>query len=98
MVELGTLQGYVNSYDEDVEYLTSCLGEARGLVSDFIGTAVVPEPVLDRAVLETAAALFGRKGGQGGLAGFNGDGTPVFHAKDPLNSVYPMLRRYVMPF
>lgn len=87
------------------EFLVSCSLEALGLVNKFTRQALVPldeiddyERVVDRAVIETTAALYQKKQDSNGIRGFNGDGNPIFVAKDPMNSVYPMLRRWVLPF
>lgn len=92
------LKTYVNANDEDDSLVQWAFDEAVVLVTSFVGTAPVPSTIMGRAILETGAALFHRRQNQSGIAGYRGDGSPIFSAKDPMNSVYPMLRRWVLPF
>lgn len=97
-LEVEVVKAYVNAPETDNDYIATCLNEALGLVGKFVGNALVPEAILDRAVLETAAALYHRKNTQNGLVGYTGEGQPIYSAKDPMNTVYPLLRKYVLPF
>lgn len=78
-------------------FLARCVSEANDLVTGYAGAAGVPEAVLDRAVLETAADLFYRRSTRNGVADFEGiDGLqPIRVNRDPLAAAYPLLRRYV---
>lgn len=93
-----TYADYLGAGSEDHEFLSRCIEEAQELVDAYVGLALVPVSIYDRAMLETVAALYQRKQDSNGIRGFNGDGQPIFVARDPMNSVYPMLRKYVLPF
>ena len=92
------LKEWVKATDADDLFVQACWAEAEALVSDFVGTASVPAEVYTRAIEETGANLFQRRRNQNGIAGFDGQSTPVFVAKDPMNTVYPLLARYVGRF
>lgn len=93
-----SLKEYVNATDDQDTYVEWAFDEAVTLVTSFIGTAPVPSAIVGRAILETGSALYNRRQDSNGIRGYNGDGTPIFVAKDPMNAVYPMLRRWVLPF
>lgn len=87
------------------EFLVSCSREALGLVNKHVKHALVPldetehfEQMCDRAVKELTATLYQRKSNQNGIAAINGDGSAIFVAKDPMHSIYPLLRKWVLPF
>ena len=50
------LAAYVGDVPID-DYLRSCVDEATALVGSQVGTAVIPQDVHDRAVMEVAAAI-----------------------------------------
>lgn len=87
---------YVNAGEGDLDFATECFNEATSLVGKFVGTFVVPEPVLKRAVKEVGAELFHRRAAKNGIAQFaTTDGAPVRVARDPMVAAYPILNRYV---
>lgn len=89
------------SRSEGGEYVTQCLEEAHQLVTDYVGKGVtVPDSVLERAVIETAANLFWRREAQHGIATFGGgesDVQTVHISTDPLRIARPLLARYMPP-
>lgn len=69
------------------------------LVDGYVGSwsQSIPLEVLDRAYLETGAALFRRKqaSGAGGAQFATADGSPVMYARDPMVTVYPLFASYL---
>lgn len=58
------------------EYVRSCAAEAQELVKVHIGSVnSVPQAVLERAIVETAAELFWRRNAQNGIATFSSGDT-----------------------
>lgn len=77
------------------------LALAQQYVNDYIGNAVVPDPVLDEATLRVAVDLFNRAQAPNGVlmtayddAG-NGSSVPIRLARDPLWSARDVLDLYV---
>lgn len=96
MTSAADLQAYVNANSSDEAFVTTCLAEATALVQAYVGTAVVPPVVLDRAVLEVGSELFHRRQAPSGVAQFAAlDGAPIRVARDPMVGAYPLLARYV---
>lgn len=93
------LRAYVNTSEVDDAFLASTLAEAQALVGAYVGTAEVPEPIVDRAVLEVGSELFHRRQAPNGVAQFAGDlgAAPIRIARDPMVGAYPLLGRYVGP-
>lgn len=89
------LHDYVGAKADKSAFVDACWEEAVALVSRFVGTATVPEGVLNRACLETGAALFQRMKATNNQANGIVDGTPVFAAKDPMVNAYALLRPFV---
>jgi hypothetical protein len=86
---------YVGSTDTD--FATTCLAEATALVEAFVGSAVVPSEIVDRAILETASELFHRRNAPSGLQQFaEMDGIPARLNRDPMTQSYSLLRKYVV--
>ena len=93
-VTVEQFQNYVGT-KEDGDFVEQCLGSSRVIVNNYIGTFSVPYSLVDQAVLTVASELFHRRSAPNGIAQFaTMDGSPVRVAKDPMNSVYPLL----MPF
>ena len=93
------LAQYLEARDDQLSLVEQCWSEAVELVSAFVGTATVPQVMVDRATLETATELFNRRKATNGVVGFGSqDGVPVFVARDPMQRSYPLLRRWVLPF
>lgn len=92
------LAWYVQASGEDAGYAATCQEEAIELVGHLIGTALVPESVVDRAVLEVGADLYHRKAARSGLVQFGGGAeAPAVHRipLDPLRAAHPILRPYL---
>lgn len=91
------LQAYVNaSSTADLAFVATVLSEALELVAAFVGDAVVPEAVRDRAVLEVGSELYHRRQAPNGIVQAAGlDVAPIRVARDPMVAAYPLLRPYV---
>jgi hypothetical protein len=99
-VTAADLRDYLEEHDtEKYTFIESCFETAHVLVNGYVGTAVVPAPVLDRARLEVGAQLYRRQNAPGGATQFAiaGDQGAVRVSQDPMAGVYPMLRPYVGP-
>ena len=89
------LKGYVGASVADDAFVEQCWTEAAQLVTDFVGTAVVPVSALNRAVLEVGSELFHRRQAPNGVAQFTTiDGSAIRVARDPMVGAYPILQRY----
>jgi len=97
-VTVDDVLSYVGANSDDYDRCDKALDDARMMVARFVGSAVVPENIKDRAVLEAAHALFVRQDTATGQIGRTYDGGMAFAPKDPMNRVYPLLRPYVLPF
>lgn len=104
-VEPGDLADYVGAEPNgDYEQLLiAALGEAVAMVDEWVGAATVPVTIRDWAVKETASDLFYRRNAPGGVVnqqftslGDTGDSVRI--RRDPMAGVYPVLRRYVLPW
>ena len=88
-----------SSLNADVE---RSLGVAEVLVADAFAEAykTVPEAVHNQVVLEVGFALLKRSDSpSGGSQGVEyGTGQAVQGPKDPMTQVWPIIRRYVLPF
>lgn len=84
---------YTGAGPSDSAYVSECLTEALALVSRFVGSATVPEAVIDRAVIEVGSELFHRRQAPNGIAQFaTADGSSAIRvARDPMVSAYPIL-------
>ena len=97
------------SLEEVARYAGASSGEsiqreassALALVSRHLGAAAesVPPSVVKSAVLEVASDLYARRQHHNGIVTFDGpEGVTPFRVnRDPLASVYPMLRPYIAP-
>ncbi|WP_303349515.1 hypothetical protein [Kocuria sp.] len=79
--------------------MADCTAEAMDLVARHIQGRPVPDPIVTRAVVETAADLFWRKQARAGVVDFGAgseSGPELVHvANDPLRAVRPMLAPYL---
>ena len=98
MLDKERLRNYVGAPAVgDDEFLTACLTEATSLVDAYDPKKVVPTDVYENAVIQVASELFHRRNAPSGIANFSSlDGAPVRVSKDPLNSVYSLLNRFVV--
>ncbi|MCI7551645.1 MAG: hypothetical protein PUK40_02120 [Actinomycetaceae bacterium] len=74
---------------------TQIAADAARLVTDYIGTATVPEEVAELAGLQVARELHTQMQAPGGIYSGFADGAPVRLARDPLKPAYPLLASYV---
>jgi hypothetical protein len=91
------LKTYVNAPTTDDAFITQCWNEAVALVTKFIGTATVPETVVDRARVEVGQELYNRRAAPNGIAQYaTFDSSSVQRvARDPMVGAYPLLQPYV---
>jgi len=90
------LKSYVNGSVDDLEFIQSCEYQAQDLVDGYVGLAIVPLTILERAYLEVGSELFHRRSAPNGVAQFTTlDGSAIRIARDPMVGAYPLLRRYV---
>ena len=99
------LKTFVGSDEYEYDSLfEECFEEAQALVSKYVGAAVVPEVILDRAYLEVGADLFNRRSAPNGIqnqqyATVDGVGfAPMRISRDPLAAAYKILGRWVLPW
>lgn len=80
------------------DYLKECISVAWLSVNHFVGTAVIPPYILDRAVLEVAAELYHRKNAPNGIKSYSDafDGASAIRvARDALVAARPLLTPYM---
>lgn len=80
------------------DYLKECISVAWLSVNHFVGTAVIPPYILDRAVLEVAAELYHRKNAPNGIKSYVDafDGASAIRvARDALVAARPLLTPYM---
>lgn len=77
--------------------LEQVIEEATAMVDEIIGQNAVPLPIKDRAILETAADLYGRRAAPNGIKSFADlDGTsPVRIRLDPLAPAKAILQPFL---
>ena len=77
-------------------FIGDCLVEAKALVAARTGNHTVPVPILDRAVLATAAALFKMRDAPLGISTFaDFEGAAVRIGSDPRRAADAILDPYV---
>jgi len=82
----------------DAPYAESCWDEASALVSRFVGSAEVPDSIVERATLEVGSELFHRKQAPSGIQGYAAnDGAPPAPRlnRDPMSRVYAILGPFI---
>lgn len=90
------LRAYVGASISDNDFLASCLNEAVDLVEAYVGTADVPNSVLDNCYLQVGSEIYHRRNAPSGITQFASfDGTALRVARDPMQSAYPLLQRFV---
>lgn len=90
---------YGGNPDADDPFIEDCYQEAVDLVSAFCGASelAVPLAIRNRAHLEVGAELYNRRGTKNGISQFaNPDGSGMRIGRDPLASVRPLLRPYLL--
>jgi hypothetical protein len=95
-VTVADLQAYIGT-EETGDFIESCLSAGNALVGNYIGEVdTVPHEVHHQAILIVASEIFHRRSAPNGIAQFASmDGSPIRVAKDPMNSVYPLLLPFV---
>ncbi len=95
--ELAKLRRYVGAGAESTELLTDCWTEAAELVARHVRELVVPEAIVQRAVLDTASELFHRRNAPSGIMQVPTDvgAAPVRLARDPMQGAYAILAPWV---
>lgn len=89
------LIGYLGTSENDLDVFDA-VPEAIQLVTTYVGTAVVPEVVLTRAIVEVASELYHRKNAPNGISQFaTPEGNPIRVARDPMVAARPLLAPYV---
>lgn len=91
------LERYVGDVPR-TDYLKECISVAWLSVNHFVGTAVIPPYILDRAVLEVAAELYHRKNAPNGIKSYADafDGASAIRvARDALVAARPLLTPYM---
>lgn len=91
------LKAYVGAPDSDNTFVNDCWEQAESLVNRFIGVAVVPADVLDRAKIECGSELYHRRSAPNGIAQFAtlDGGSAVRVARDPMIAAIPILQPFV---
>lgn len=80
----------------DDAYIEQCWDEAVTLVTNFVGTQIVPQSIMDRAALICGAALYQMRKTPMGIAQFGEDNSPIRLARDPMQGAYPLLKAYLV--
>lgn len=105
MATVADIKAYLNipaTSDKDDAFIGDCLVLATALVDDFVGEVVVPAEVLDHCYTIVAADVFNRRKAPNGIVNqqvIDASGVsaaPMRIARDPLNGVYGILRRWVL--
>jgi hypothetical protein len=91
------LKAYVGAPDSDNTFVNECWTQASSLVTKFVGTAVVPADVINRAIIECGSELFHRRSAPNGIAQFAtlDGGSAVRVARDPMIAAIPILTPFV---
>jgi hypothetical protein len=97
MAAYDDLKAYVGAPDSDNTFVSACWDEATALVNKFVGEAVVPATVLQRAKIECGSELFHRRSAPNGIAQFAtlDGGSAQRVARDPMVGSYPILVAWV---
>lgn len=79
------------------QYVSDCLAFATELVAKAIGTAVIPQTVIDLAVREAAAELYHRRNAPNGVKNFADmdAGQVIRIARDPMVAARPIIAPYL---
>lgn len=93
------LLAYVGADASETTFVTSCWSQAQVLIEEYVGSAIVPDEVLDRATLEVGSELFHRRNAPNGVTQFAAfDGAAIRVARDPMIGAYSLLAKWVVPF
>lgn len=92
------LRTHVNAGVSDDAVLERCWNNAVLLVNKFVGSNVVPAPVLEEAYLVVGAELAERTLAPQPVAGYENPSVPLRITRDPLNPAHAILRPWMVPF
>lgn len=81
---------------EDTVDLSAYLATAVDLISAYVGAAEIPDSVRDNATLQLVQELFTRRRSPGGITNFAGVDTVVRLSRDPMASIYPLLKPWAV--
>lgn len=95
-VTVEQFRAYVGT-KEVSDFVDTCLASGIQMVSKFVGSARVPQGILDSAVLSCSSELFHRRSAPNGVAQFADMGSAVRIAKDPMNAAREMLLPFTGP-
>jgi hypothetical protein len=95
-VTVEQFRNYIGT-SEVSDFVDTCLASAIQMVTKFIGSARVPQNVIDSAVLSCGSELFHRRSAPNGVAQFADMGSVVRIAKDPMNAAREMLLPFTGP-
>lgn len=79
--------------DGDVD-LSAFLATAEELIDAYLNDIEVPDSVRANATLQLVQELYIRKRSPGGITNFAGVDAPVRLSRDPMASIYPLLRSW----
>ena len=98
MTTTDEMMKYLGAQESDRDFVAECLKQATTLIACYIGETEVPEDIWNNSEQQVASELFHRRSAPSGIAQFSSvDGvSPYRVAKDPMTSVYPILRRWVV--
>jgi hypothetical protein len=97
MITVQDVRTYAGADPSDDAFIELVLAEAQALVAAHVGSNDVPVSVMDNCVVQVARELWFRRNAPAGItqiASFDGSGMRI--SNDPLNSVYPLLDKFVM--
>ena len=95
-VTVAETRTYLGAGASEDAFIGDCLTEASALVAARTGNYTVPLPIIDRAVLATAAALFHLRNAPLGISTFaDMDGASMRVASDPRRAADAILDPWV---
>ena len=85
---------------EHQQELTDILLAAETLLNAYVGPTEVPEVIIDLCIMKVAVHLFEQSNSNANntAAFYETNEAPSFISRDPLNSVYKILNRWVSPW
>lgn len=94
-VAVADLQAYVGT-QESGTFIELCLSSGQLRVANYVGSAEVPESIIDQCVLHVASELYHRRSAPSGIMQFSTmEGSPARLARDPMAGVYELLLPFV---
>ena len=85
---------------EDYDLIEELLGQAIILVEDYIGDTVIPEPIVDLALIKVVNELWAQYSTpfRHVQDTYQTDLSPVITSRDPMVPAYMVLRKWVSPW